>query len=413
MVQVVRAVGFGEGESLDIQAIDRPDGAYDFVACSHVLEHVADDRKALHELLRIASADGLLFLVVPDPFREEKTRDWGFPKPEKHGHFRVYGADIAERFSRYLPDQPVISYMGEDPVTGERDGCFLLPKSAAMGQQNRGSAGAGFLAFLRAPRKHPKLIRRRRISHLFSLSFFALDEIGFPGLDELENRHLSTDTILPLADESKTPPGDRDGDIKPISITDEMRRSYVDYAMSVIVSRALPDVRDGLKPVHRRILFSMSENGNDWNKPYRKSAGIVGDVMGKYHPHGDQAIYDALVRMAQDFSMRVPLIDGQGNFGSIDNDPPAAMRYTEVRLAEDRALDARRSRQEHRRFPRQLRQFHAGADGPSGEIPEPPGERRRRHRRRHGDQHPAAQSRRGDRRHDRADRRSGARRRRR
>jgi DNA gyrase subunit A len=111
-----------------------------------------------------------------------------------------------------------------------------------------------------------------------------------------------------------------------------MRRSYVDYAMSVIVSRALPDVRDGLKPVHRRILFSMSENGNHWNRPYRKSAGIVGDVMGKYHPHGDQAIYDALVRMVQDFSMRVPLIDGQGNFGSIDNDPPAAMRYTEVRL---------------------------------------------------------------------------------
>ena len=122
---------FGEGESLDIQAIDRPDGAYGFVACSHVLEHVADDREALHELLRIASPDGLLYLVVPDPFREEKTRDWGFPKPEKHGHYRVYGADIAERFGHYLPDQPVISYVGKDPVTGERDGCFLLPKSAA------------------------------------------------------------------------------------------------------------------------------------------------------------------------------------------------------------------------------------------------------------------------------------------
>ena len=111
-----------------------------------------------------------------------------------------------------------------------------------------------------------------------------------------------------------------------------MRRSYVDYAMSVIVSRALPDVRDGLKPVHRRILYSMSESGYDWNKPYRKSARVVGDVIGKYHPHGDQSVYDALVRMAQDFSMRVPLIDGQGNFGSIDNDPPAPMRYTEVRL---------------------------------------------------------------------------------
>ncbi len=111
-----------------------------------------------------------------------------------------------------------------------------------------------------------------------------------------------------------------------------MRQSYVNYAMSVIVSRALPDVRDGLKPVHRRILYAMHEMGNDWNKPYRKSAGVVGEVMGKFHPHGDQAIYDALVRMAQEFSMRLPLIDGQGNFGSIDNDPPAAMRYTEVRL---------------------------------------------------------------------------------
>jgi DNA gyrase subunit A len=134
-----------------------------------------------------------------------------------------------------------------------------------------------------------------------------------------------------LADES-TPPGGRDGDIKPISITEEMRRSYVDYAMSVIVSRALPDVRDGLKPVHRRILFSMSENGYDWNKPYRKSARVIGDVIGKYHPHGDQSVYDALVRMAQEFSMRLPLIDGQGNFGSLDGDQPAAMRYTEVRL---------------------------------------------------------------------------------
>ena len=123
---------YGEGENLDIQAIDRPDGAYGLVACSHVLEHVADDRKALQELLRITSPDGLLYIVVPDPFREETTRDWGFAKPEKHGHFRVYGADIAERFSRYLPGQPVIACMGKDPVTGERDGCFLLPKSAAV-----------------------------------------------------------------------------------------------------------------------------------------------------------------------------------------------------------------------------------------------------------------------------------------
>jgi len=128
----------------------------------------------------------------------------------------------------------------------------------------------------------------------------------------------------------REPPG---GDIKPVSIIDEMKRSYLDYAMSVIVSRALPDVRDGLKPVHRRILFSMHENGYTPDKPYRKSARIVGDVIGKYHPHGDQSIYDALVRMAQDFSMRLPLVDGQGNFGSVDGDPPAAMRYTESRLA--------------------------------------------------------------------------------
>ena len=122
-------------------------------------------------------------------------------------------------------------------------------------------------------------------------------------------------------------------DIKPISITDEMRKSYLDYAMSVIVSRALPDVRDGLKPVHRRILYAMWENSFTPDRKYVKSARIVGDVMGQYHPHGDQAIYDALVRMAQDFSMRLMLVDGQGNFGSVDGDPPAAMRYTESRLA--------------------------------------------------------------------------------
>ena len=132
----------------------------------------------------------------------------------------------------------------------------------------------------------------------------------------------------------KSPPPPEDGGGLPIvaiAIEDELKKSYLDYAMSVIVSRALPDARDGLKPVHRRILFSMHENGYDWNKPYRKSARIAGDVMGKYHPHGDQSIYDALVRMAQDFSMRAPLIDGQGNFGSVDGDPPAAMRYTEAR----------------------------------------------------------------------------------
>ena len=132
----------------------------------------------------------------------------------------------------------------------------------------------------------------------------------------------------------KDPADDTSGpaDIKPVSISDEMKRSYLDYAMSVIVSRALPAARDGLKPVRRRILYGMYENGFEWNKPYRKSARTVGDVIGKYHPHGDQSVYDALVRMAQDFSMRVPLIDGQGNFGSVDGDMPAAMRYTESRL---------------------------------------------------------------------------------
>ena len=121
--------------------------------------------------------------------------------------------------------------------------------------------------------------------------------------------------------------------IKPITMYDEMSSSYLSYAMSVIISRALPDIRDGLKPVHRRIIYAMHKGGFDWTKHYRKSARIVGDVIGKYHPHGDQAVYDALVRMVQDFSMSLPLIDGQGNFGSIDGDPPAAMRYTETRLA--------------------------------------------------------------------------------
>jgi len=119
----------------------------------------------------------------------------------------------------------------------------------------------------------------------------------------------------------------------PVNIEDEMKKSYMDYAMSVIIGRALPDVRDGLKPVHRRILFAMNELNNDWDKPYKKSARIVGDVIGKYHPHGDMAVYDSIVRMAQDFSLRYTLIDGQGNFGSVDGDPPAAMRYTEIRMA--------------------------------------------------------------------------------
>jgi DNA gyrase subunit A len=151
-----------------------------------------------------------------------------------------------------------------------------------------------------------------------------------------------------LSDQDSAPPTGSDGgdgpghgpdhgpsDIRPVSITEEMKKSYLDYAMSVIVARALPDARDGLKPVHRRILYSMHENNQTPDRPYNKSARVTGDTMGKYHPHGNQAIYDALVRLAQDFSMRLPLIDGQGNFGSVDGDPPAAERYTEVRL--DRA----------------------------------------------------------------------------
>src|SRR6187455_1348598 len=125
----------------------------------------------------------------------------------------------------------------------------------------------------------------------------------------------------------------RIGNVRPVSIEDEMRTAYIDYAMSVIVARALPDVRDGLKPVHRRILYTMHEMGLRSTASYRKCAGVVGESMAKYHPHGDLAIYDTLVRMAQDFSLRYPLVDGQGNFGSVDGDPAAAQRYTEARLA--------------------------------------------------------------------------------
>jgi DNA gyrase subunit A len=142
---------------------------------------------------------------------------------------------------------------------------------------------------------------------------------------------FEADNVADNSDDKKPGSGEP-SDIRPVLITDEMKRSYLEYAMSVIVSRALPDIRDGLKPVHRRILYTMGEMGLDWNKAYKKSARVVGDVMGKLHPHGDSAIYEALVRLAQDFSMSLPLIDGQGNFGSVDGDPPAAMRYTECRL---------------------------------------------------------------------------------
>src|SRR3989338_9079569 len=122
-------------------------------------------------------------------------------------------------------------------------------------------------------------------------------------------------------------------EVQKVSVESEIKQSYLDYAMSVIVGRALPDARDGLKPVHRRALFAMHNLGNDWNKPYKKSARIVGDVIGKYHPHGDTAVYESIVRMAQSFSMRYLLVDGQGNFGSVDGDAPAAMRYTEIRMS--------------------------------------------------------------------------------
>ena len=146
-------------------------------------------------------------------------------------------------------------------------------------------------------------------------------------------------------------------EILPVNLEDEMRQSYLDYAMSVIVGRALPDVRDGLKPVHRRVLYAMRELGNDYNKAYKKSARVVGDVIGKYHPHGDTAVYDAMVRMAQDFSMRYLLVDGQGNFGSVDGDAPAAMRYTEVRMSRIAQRAARRHRKGNGRFRAELRRL--------------------------------------------------------
>ena len=197
------------------------------------------------------------------------------------------------------------------------------------------------------------------------------------------------------------------GDIQAIRIEDEMRVSYLDYAMSVIVSRALPDVRDGLKPVHRRILYTMGEMGLSATSSFRKCAAIVGEVMGKYHPHGDVALYDALVRLAQDFSMRYPLVDGQGNFGSVDGDSAAAMRYTEARLTGDRRRDARRHRQGDGRLRGQLRRHPEAADGPAGEAAEPAHQRQLGHRRRHGDEHPAAPPRRDRRRDDRPHRRPG------
>ena len=180
-----------------------------------------------------------------------------------------------------------------------------------------------------------------------------------------------------------------------VNLEDEMKQSYLDYAMSVIVGRALPDVRDGLKPVHRRVLYAMRELGNDWNKAYKKSARVVGDVIGKYHPHGDTAVYDTIVRMAQPFSMRYLLVDGQGNFGSVDGDAPAAMRYTEVRMSRLAARAAGRHRQGDGRLRPELRRVRERAVGAADARAEPAGQRLVGHRGRHGDQHPAAQPHRG------------------
>ena len=197
------------------------------------------------------------------------------------------------------------------------------------------------------------------------------------------------------------------GNVRAIRIEDEMRVSYLDYAMSVIVARALPDVRDGLKPVHRRILYTMGEMGLSATSSYRKCAAIVGEVMGKYHPHGDVALYDALVRLAQDFSMRYPLVDGQGNFGSVDGDSAAAMRYTEARLTGIAAEMLADIDKETVDFVDNYDGTQQAAVRPAGQAPEPARQRQLRHRRRHGHQHPAAPSGRDLRRDHRPDRRPG------
>ena len=202
-----------------------------------------------------------------------------------------------------------------------------------------------------------------------------------------------------MARSTKTPPPPDEDFVErivDIDVADEMQGSFLEYAYSVIYSRALPDARDGLKPVHRRILYRMAEMGLRPDRGHVKCARVVGDVMGKLHPHGDAAIYDALVRMAQPFSMRLPLVDGHGNFGSLGNDdPPAAFRYTECRLTPAAMLMT----DEHRRGRRRLRPNYDDrelrARGPARGVPQPAGQRRDRHRRRHGDQHGAAQPGRG------------------
>ena len=194
---------------------------------------------------------------------------------------------------------------------------------------------------------------------------------------------------------TETPRRDR---VEPVDLQQEMQRSYIDYAMSVIVGRALPEVRDGLKPVHRRVLFAMYDQGFRPDRSYVKCARVVGEVMGNYHPHGDTSIYDALVRLAQPWSMRYPLVDGQGNFGSPGQRPGRG--HAVHRGPADAAGhgDAGQHRRGHRRLPAQLRRQEPGAAGPAGAHPEPADQRLGRHRRRHGHQHAAAQPARGGRR---------------
>src|ERR1700757_904151 len=194
-----------------------------------------------------------------------------------------------------------------------------------------------------------------------------------------------------MTDPTLPPGGDAADRIEPVDIQQEMQRSYIDYAMSVIVGRALPEVRDGLKPVHRRVLYAMYDSGFRPDRSHAKSARSVAETMGNYHPHGDASIYDTLVRMAQPWSLRYPLVDGQGNFGSPGNDPPAAMRYTEARLT-PLAMEMLREIDE------ETVDFIANYDGrvqeptdPAEPVPQPAGQRFGRHRCRHGDQHPAAQ----------------------
>ncbi len=198
-----------------------------------------------------------------------------------------------------------------------------------------------------------------------------------------------------MARRTTTPtPEDFEEHIVDIDVGDEMRSSYLEYAYSVIYSRALPDARDGLKPVQRRILYAMHDMGLRPDRGHVKSSRVVGEVMGRFHPHGDSAIYDALVRMAQPWSMRVPTVDGHGNFGSPD-DPPAAMRYTECRMAPAGGRDDRDHRRGHRRLPVELRRSRGRALGAAGRDPAPGGQRRLGHRRRHGHEHRPAQPRRG------------------